>query len=118
MLPTYALLSFLLYVWSLGGFKFHLFPNQYDDISIEVEGKYHYLPIVFVIIGGMVTVVIPMVHGIIHFVDLYEEYMESCFGMSFFGGIYPDYITVFSVFAILYSLIGFARNPKKPTDVE
>lgn len=118
MLPTYALLSFLLYVWSLGGFKFHLFPNQYDDISIEVEGKYHYLPIVFVIIGGMVTVVIPMVHGVIHFVDLYEEYMERFFGMSFFGGIYPDYITVFSVFAILYSLIGFARNPKKPTDVE
>ena len=118
MLPTYALLTFLLYVWSLGGFKFHLFPNQYDDLSIEVEGRYRYLPLIFIIIGGMTTVVVPMVHGVIHFVDLYEMYMERFFGISFFGGIYPDYISIFSAFAVLYSLIGFARNPKKSVDAE
>jgi len=112
LLPTYALLSFLLYVWSLGGFKFHLLLNQVDDISIEVTGKYRYLPVVFVIIGSLLVLLIPLVHGVIHYIDLYKDYMERLFFATFFGGIYPIYIGIHSGFAMLYSLIGFARHPK------
>ena len=113
MLPTYALMSFLTYVWSLGGFKYHLFPTKYEDISIEVEGAYHYLPVAFIIVGGIALLVVPLTHGIIYFIDLYEKYLEKIFFRSFFGDIYPIYVAVFSAFAILYSLIGFARHPKK-----
>ena len=114
ILPAYACLSFYLYVWSLGGFKFHLFPNQADDIAIEVEGQYNLLPVVFIIIGGIVTVFIPFIHGIIHFADLYEVYLERYFLQSFFGvgGIYGTYISIHNAFAVLYTLIGFARHPK------
>ncbi|MBO5294532.1 MAG: hypothetical protein J6B71_04730 [Clostridia bacterium] len=113
LLPTYALLSFLLYVWSLGGFKFHLLLNKVDDISIEVNGTYKLLPIVFVIIGGMVVFLIPLVHGIVYYVDLYQDFMERLFAPTFFGGIYLVYLSLHNAFATLYSLIGFARHPKE-----
>ena len=36
----YAILSLLAYLWTFGGFKFHLYADETDDISIEVNGKY------------------------------------------------------------------------------
>lgn len=113
ILPTYALLSFLLYVWSLGGFKFHLFLNKVDDISITVEGTYRFLPIVYVIIGAVVVFLIPLIHGIIHYVDLYQDYIERIFFSTFFGGIYPVYLEIHTAFSVLYSLLGFARHPRR-----
>jgi len=113
LLPAYALLSFLLYVWSLGGFKFHLFLNKVEDISIEVNGRYRALPLVYVIIGAVVVVLIPLVHAVIHFIDLYSAFSERIFFASFFGGIYPVYLWIHTAFSTLYSLIGFARHPKE-----
>ncbi len=115
IIPAYAALSVALYVWSLGGFKFHLFPNKVDDISIEVNGKYFILPLVFAIIGAIVLVLIPFIHAVIHFTALYQDYLERFFFSTFFGagGIYSGYVGVFSLYAMLYSLIGFARNPKE-----
>ena len=112
LLPTYALLSFLCYVWSLGGFKFHLFPNQADDISIEVKGTYRFLPIVFLIVGGIILVLIPIIHGIICFGELYEYYMERYFAQIFFIGVYPKYVALHTAFATFYSLLGCVRHPK------
>lgn len=113
--PAYAAFSFFTYVWTLGGFKFHLFANQSDDISIEVNGKYNALPVVFVVVGAILLVFIPIIHSIIHYFELYANYMEKFFFKSFFGqgGIYSDYVSVHTLFAILYTLIGFAPNPKK-----
>ena len=113
LIPIYALLSFLTYVWSLGGFRFHLLLNKVDDISIEVSGTYKLLPIFFVLVGAIVVFLIPLVHGIIHYVDLYQDYMERLFVFTFFGEIYGIYLDLHTAFAVLYSLIGFARHPKK-----
>ena len=112
IIPTYALLSFLTYVWSLGGFKFHLFANQVDDISVEVNGRYALLPLVFIIVGGMLLLLMPIFHGVIHYFELYKNFMERMFVVDFIG-IYTAYLAIHCAFATLYSLIGFAPNPKK-----
>ena len=125
LIPTYALLSFLCYVWSLGGFKFHLFANYTDDISITVEGRYRLLPAIYVCVGGMLVFLIPFIHGISHYAGSLshyagpdEVYMERLFAATFFSGIYPSYVWVHVAFTVLYTLIGFARYPKKPAAVE
>lgn len=112
IIPTYALLSFLTYVWSLGGFKFHLFVTNADDISIEVDGRYSVLPWVYIFVGLAILVIAPVIHGTVHFVDLWNNFLEATFFGTFFGGIYGNYMSAHVVFSILYSLIGFARFPK------
>ncbi len=118
ILPSYALLSFLLYVWSLGGFKFHLFIKD-ESIEKEVTGSYKpILPFAFVIISAIILVVIPFIHGIICFIDLFYNYMEYAFPDIFFGEIYPIYVGVQIVFAVLISLLGLARHPKESAQPE
>ena len=111
ILPTYAVLSIITYAWSLGGFKFHIFMNQVDDISIDVNGRYLALPIVFIIVGYLLIFLIPVIHGILLYSDLYKNYLENMFG-TLFAGVYADYIGIHTFFAFLYSIIGFAPRPK------
>ena len=112
LIPTYALVAFLTYVWSLGGFKFHLFANYEGDIAIEVKGTYKLLPLVFVIVGAMFLVVMPVFHGVIRYMELYNLYLERYF-FAEFSNIYTIYVMLHAFFATLYSLIGFAPNPKE-----
>jgi len=79
MLPLYALLAFLAYVWTLGGFKFHLFATLDGDISTEVNGRYVARPIVFVGVGYAMALVAPAIHAAIHYRELYWDYMEDLF---------------------------------------
>lgn len=113
ILPLYALLALLLYVWSLGGFKFPKLVSTVDDLSIEVNGRYFLLPIVFICIGALILLVLPIVHGLIYFLDLYFNYREHMFLSLFLSEIYPFYIKISFVFSTLYSLIGFAPRAKK-----
>lgn len=118
IIPTYAILSIVTYIWTLGGFKFHLHMTKYDDISIEVNGRYSWLPITFIIVSSIIAVLIPLIHGVIHFADLYSKFMESTFVESFVGSVYPMYLGIHILFATVYSLIGFSRMPKiKENDV-
>jgi hypothetical protein len=116
----YAVISILAFIWSLGGFKFHLFPQCAEDISIEVQGRYKVLPAVYVIVALIVLVLIPIGHGIGLYNVLWLEYWEDQFTEIFFSTHYPPYIYVHILFSILYSLIGFARFPKseKTPEVE
>ena len=84
------------------------FLHKYSTIISKKQS----LPFVFVIISAFILVVIPFVHGIICFIDLYYNYMEYTFPDIFFGGIYPIYVGVQIVFAVLFSLLGLARHPK------
>ena len=116
--PIYALLSFCLYVWSLGGFKFHLFPSFAGDISIEVNGKYRVLPAIFIAGSSIVLLIVPFVDGVLYYVELYKYYLEGEFVSTFFGGVYLGYIAIHTAIAVLYSLIAFAPNPKGRKCVE
>ncbi len=113
LIPAYALLSFLLYVWSLGGFKFHLRLNKIDDLSIEVNQTYFALPLVFIVLSCITAISAPLIHGIILYADLYQDYLEHLFLEIFFVDVFPIYIWGHSMFATLYSLLGFARRSKK-----
>ena len=113
ILPTYALLSILLYIWTLGGFKFHLFADKIDSISISAKGKYNtHLLLVFIFLGLLITVIVPAAHGFICYVDLYKDYMEKLFAAKFIP-IYFKYFAVHIIFSFLYSVIGFAPRPKQ-----
>lgn len=79
MVPTYALLAFLVYIWSFGGVKLHLFAREEDDIGVEVTGRYGALPIVLVIVGYALNFVMPLIHCVIYYLTLYFQYQESLF---------------------------------------
>jgi hypothetical protein len=86
--------------------------TKYDDISIEVNGRYLWLPIVFITVGCLITVIVPSIHGLIYFAELYANYLEKMFVPNFVLLIYPIYAGVHILFASIYSLVGFAPNPK------
>jgi len=110
----YAALSIYSYIWSLGGFKFHLFVTDAEDISIEVKGKYNRLPVVFFAVSVVLLVVLPIVHGVIYYASLYADYLEHYFNLSY----YSFYRNLSVVFSLLYSLIGFAPRPTVKNDGE
>jgi hypothetical protein len=116
ILPMYALLSVLLYVWTLGGFKFHLFADKIDDISITVNGKFKSpLLLTFIFLGLLITVIVPAAHGFICYIDLYKDFMEKLFAAKFIP-IYLKYFGAHVLFSFLYSIIGFSSCPKQETE--
>lgn len=118
IVPIYALLSITVYIWTLGGFKFHLYMNKYEDISIETSGRCCWLSIVFIIVSSFISIIVPSIHGVIHFVDLYANYIENTFIESFVGSVYPMYLGIQILFASVYSLIGFSRYHRSDDSVK
>lgn len=108
---AYAIVSCIIYIWTLGGFKFHLYANEADDISIEVNGRYNALAIVYVCVQAAILLFIPIIHGTVLYADLYYNYMEQYFS-SDFAAAYNIYYRLGVAFAFFYSLIGFAPRPK------
>ena len=75
IVPVYALLSILLYAWSFGGFKFHIFMPNTDDISINVERTkfYFVIPMVYMIVGYIVAVIAPTILWLVNYVHYAYE---------------------------------------------
>ncbi len=109
IVPTYALLSILLYVWSFGGFKFHIFMPNTDDISITVERtKYYFvIPMVYMIVGYIVTVIAPTILWLVNYVHYaYEAWViADAWTLFFLTGILPIFIGAHFLFSTVYSLI-------------
>lgn len=112
IVPTYALLSFLVYVWSFGGIRLQLFASVKNELSVDVEGRYKALPIVFVTVGYGLNFLLPLIHGAIYYVYLYFQYNEAVFIHRFSQGIYPKYYRISLLFIFIFSLI-MASYPKK-----
>lgn len=110
---AYALLSLTAYIWTLGGFKRHLFVSDYSDISIEVNGKYRcLLPTIFLIVSGILLIILPAIHGTVHYISLWVDYREHLFSLDFYDG----YCNLSLLFSAIYSFVVFAPNPK-PTEI-
>lgn len=106
----YAVLACICYAWSLGGFKFHVFVDTYDDISIEVAGKYNIIPlIVYCSIAGLLTIIIPLILNISDYIRLWNLYLEEHFRVSHF----VEWMGVNSIFSLLYSYILLCNRPKQ-----
>ena len=113
----YAALSLTTYIWSFCGFRFHLFPME-ENISINVNGNYTILPVIYACIGWILFVFVPMFHGIVVFSELYAHYREKEFVYYFLICIFPQYICCQNLFSTLFASIGFSRLPKKKEQKE
>ena len=118
IIPMYTVFMFLTYIWTLGGFKFHLFANYTGDISITVNERYMILPLVYVFIGLILVFLAPMIHGVAIYKDLYYYFMEDMFTTVFFNQTYPSYIGIHVAFTTLYTLIGFTCAHNKASKQE
>jgi hypothetical protein len=110
----YTLFAIFSYIWTLGGFKFHVFATE-EDISVEVEGKYPiWMPIAFIAVMGVLLILLPLVKSIIEVAKLPKG----------FGGIFKIWLQQFKVhilslnrwrflFSAVYSAAVFAPFPKK-----
>lgn len=116
---TYALFSIVTYAWTLCGFKFHLFPNEADDISITVTKRYFILPLVL-IIGCFIIKMVAIFTGVGLFTHLWELRLEQYFPMAYFrmGGPYSVCTGIQLAFSFLYSIIGFHNRAKKVEKTE
>jgi hypothetical protein len=110
----YTLFAIFSYIWTLGGFKFHVFATE-EDISVEVDGKYPiWMPIAFIAVMGVLLILLPLVKSIIEVAKLPKG----------FGGIFKIWLQVFKMhilslnrwrflFSAVYSAAVFAPFPKK-----
>lgn len=108
---SYAITSLEAFIWTLGGFKFHLLINDTEDIAIEVEGRYSFkLVLVYVCIAYVLLFAIPLIESVITYAVLYYNYQEQLFNFEL---IYSKYTAVFEIFSMLYVIIGFSSRPKQ-----
>ena len=78
----YALLSGVMYIFTLGGFKYHVSPDfDSDDIAIKTKGRFFGLPVVTICVSSVLLVTM-VIFGSLAMVasaelsDLYTEYEE------------------------------------------
>lgn len=104
----YAIFSCITYIWSLGGFKFHLFASDSDEISIEAYGKYNIiLPLAYLIVMAVLLILIPLIRMLIDCIDAQTfEYASEILT----GYILQNLPITFAV-SLLYSTIGFCPRP-------
>ncbi len=97
----YALLSIFTYVWTLGGFKYHVFIEDSDEISIKTEGHYNtILPAIFSAVCVFFGFFLPMLF------ILLDEVADTTLTEA--NNIM---VLIYLVFAFVYSLIAFGHRP-------
>ena len=108
----YSLFSIFTYLWTLGGFKFHLFATE-EDIAVEVDGKYNILiPIIFIAIMGALLLVVPLVTSVVFLIkekpDITFKLLVNLFKMKLHETDNLRFLV-----SVVYSAIMFAPLPKK-----
>ena len=109
----YSIFSILTYVWSLGGFKFHVFAGE-EDVAVEVSGKYNVvIPIVYIAVMGVLLILLPLVKTLPQ-IGEYAEYTKVTFKL--FMDLFKVQIKAAGVwrflFSLAYSAFAFGPNPK------
>jgi len=108
----YSLFSIFTYLWTLGGFKFHLFATE-EDIAVEVDGKYNILiPIIFIAIMGVLLLVVPLVTSVVFLIkekpDITFKLLVNLFKLKLHETDNLRFLV-----SVVYSAIMFAPLPKK-----
>ena len=121
----YIFVSVSTFIWSLGGFRFHLLLSDAGDIEKNVCGKYNkLLPLFFVIGVGLIVIVYPLVDTLIYYLSLNEldsnylfkllpkEQLVDHIMTTFKKAVVSSSTTFLPIFSILYTLIGFVPHPR------
>lgn len=139
----YIFVALPTFIWSLGGFKFHLLLSDAKDIEKEVTGKYNKIVlIVFVSVLALLLIaayVLPAVMVAVEYNQQLDAYMVSIFGQNYktldanllaqqeelfetlnYENIkanvtakYEKLSTLTDLFVLLYTLIAFVPFPRK-----
>ena len=121
----YIFVSVSTFIWSLGGFRFHLLLSDAGDIEKNVEGKYNkFIPLFFVLGIGIIVLIYPLVDTLIYYLTLNELDSNYVFKLlpkdqlvehimtTFKGNLISSATTLLPVFSVLYTLIGFVPGPR------
>ncbi len=114
----YTVFALLSYVWTLGGFKFHVFAGE-EDISVDVDGKYPiWMPIAYIAVMGVLLILLPLIKTITIAAD-FPKGMEDAFKL--FMQIFKMQIRSLSnwrfLFSVVYTAVVFAHFPKKKEEL-
>ena len=121
----YVVAALTTFIWSLGGFKFHLFLSRAGDIKKDVKGKYsHAVSIVFTVIIGVLFVLLPIILALITFAtQIAPEFITNYYGLPEPNPAYKGFgaclgeafivaIGACTGFSLLYTLIAYAPFPR------
>jgi len=109
----YSVFSILTYIYTLGGFKFHVFASD-EDISIEVDGRYPIaIPVIYIVCMALLYVVVPIIRSVSIIIEYdYIRATAETLVKIFRTQVYAtNNWRLF--FSFIYSAIIFAPNPKK-----
>ena len=116
---VYAMTSVVTYIWTLGGYKFHIFPEKAENMEIAVEGRYENgIPLFYVLMSGAILGAIPLLHLLVDYMNFISQY-GSKMAYYYYFAYYPIYVGVSVVFSSIFSILCLSRFPKnKKADKE
>ena len=110
---SYALAALLTYVWTLGGFKFHFFADESEELSTEVQSTYHVLlPLILLLGAILLLVIVPLVCTLIEILPMYigDITVEKVLDVFLLGvGKMKNFHLLFT---LLYTAIVLCPHPK------
>ena len=115
----YTVFSFLSYVWTLGGFKFHAFAGEKNiSVNVDADSKYHiWMPIAYIAGMGILLFLLPLIKTISIAAD-FPKGMDGAFKL--FMQVFKAQILNLNwwrfLFSAVYSAVIFAPFPKKKVE--
>lgn len=120
----YVLVALTAFVWSLGGFRFHMLLNDAENIEKDVEGKYNNkVLIAFVVCLVAILVLLPILLTAFYYIGLPAPDKTYLFKNAGFKVLMENMLNVFKTklitsipvlfgFSFVYTLIAFVPFPK------
>ena len=126
----YLIVSVTTFVWSLGGFRFHLLMSDVENIEKDVEGKYNKKVLIWFLIGIVaVLILLPIILSAIYYIGLSKPDKDYVFKLLSFADLMKHFAGTFKGkfiialpvlfgFSFIYTLIAFVPYPKASKAVE
>ena len=124
----YIFLALFTYVWTLGGFKFHLLMSDAGNIEKNVEGRYNKTVLIaFVICIAAIAILLPLILVVLFYIKLPELDRIYLFKNAEFKILLESIIAttkakatvaapVLDLFIFIYTLVAFIPFPRAPKE--
>ena len=110
----YAICALLVYLWSFGGIRFHLFAEEDTDLSVEVNTSYHtVLPLVLLLVVVLLLVILPLISTIAELIPLHISQITLELTIDVLKAEFMANVRPYLIFTVVYSAIALCPYPKK-----
>lgn len=110
----YSINAILVYAWTFGGIKFHVFVSQAESIEIETNGKYNQLlPAILVAATAVIMIILPLISTISTCAEIGFDYLKFSTIMNIFKFEILQRRSLSMLVSFLYSVLIMARFPRK-----